>query len=295
MRALGCTEMQYRLAAWAEGRCGGGGGAGGARDDALAGARPRARHHGSGGGDHRAGGTVRLGAGRRDRARQHCRATSGSHHGAERARLIPLNVQPAGARRRHRGLLRAADRAAARGRDDVPIAGGDRCSTPSTGVGSPGVRRRPRRAAAVAGLGRAAWLGRATTQFLAGYGAAQAVPAAVTFAAYLGALCARNQTAIPAFRPWSMVPPSILLLIGCLPSWGAVRGRPGIQSAQLGSIPRCRNDSSQAKSGLRQGHSANAKSTRDASSLSRAVARRDRQSVRYLRGRPPNFKTSGWR
>jgi chromate transporter len=73
--------------------------------------------------------------------------------------------------------------------------------------------------------------------FLAGYGAAQAIPGPlVTFAAYLGAVMLTPpngwQGALLALV--AIYVPSFLMLIGSLPSWGALRGRPGVQSALRG-------------------------------------------------------------
>jgi len=73
--------------------------------------------------------------------------------------------------------------------------------------------------------------------FLAGYGAAQAVPGPLfTFAAYLGTVMG------PAPNGWvggllclvAIFLPSFLLLIGALPFWDALRRRPAVQSALLG-------------------------------------------------------------
>lgn len=73
--------------------------------------------------------------------------------------------------------------------------------------------------------------------FLAGYGAAQAVPGPLfTFAAYLGA------AAGPAPNGWlgaliclvAIFAPSFLLLIGGLPFWDALRRRARVQQALLG-------------------------------------------------------------
>jgi chromate transporter len=73
--------------------------------------------------------------------------------------------------------------------------------------------------------------------FLAGYGAAQAVPGPLsTFAAYLGTV----------LRPWpngwaggliclgAIYLPSFLLLVGILPFWDALRRRPAVQAALRG-------------------------------------------------------------
>jgi chromate transporter len=73
--------------------------------------------------------------------------------------------------------------------------------------------------------------------FLAGYGAAQAVPGPLfTFAAYLGTVMG------PAPNGWlgglicvmAIFLPSFLLLIGALPFWDTSRRRPGVQSALRG-------------------------------------------------------------
>jgi chromate transporter len=73
--------------------------------------------------------------------------------------------------------------------------------------------------------------------FLAGYGAAQAVPGPLfTFAAYLGAVM------IPAPNGWlgailclvAMFLPSFLLVIGALPFWEQLRGKPAAQAALRG-------------------------------------------------------------
>jgi chromate transporter len=73
--------------------------------------------------------------------------------------------------------------------------------------------------------------------FLAGYGAAQAVPGPLfTFAAYLGTVME------PGPNGWAggliclvaIYLPSFLLLIGALPFWDALRRRPAVQSALRG-------------------------------------------------------------
>jgi chromate transporter len=73
--------------------------------------------------------------------------------------------------------------------------------------------------------------------FLAGYGAAQAVPGPLfTFAAYLGTVMG------PTPNGWlggvicvvAIFLPSFLLLIGALPFWDTLRRRPGVQSALRG-------------------------------------------------------------
>ena len=79
------------------------------------------------------------------------------------------------------------------------------------------------------------WIG--VDRFLAGYGAAQAVPGPLfTFAAYLGAAMT------PRPNGWvggliclaGIYLPSFLLLIGVLPFWDALRRRTGIQAALRG-------------------------------------------------------------
>ncbi|HEY8162871.1 MAG TPA: chromate efflux transporter [Methylocystis sp.] len=73
--------------------------------------------------------------------------------------------------------------------------------------------------------------------FLAGYGAAQAVPGPLfTFAAYLGAAMkgAPSGWAGGLICLASIYLPSLLLLFGALPFWNALRHRPGVQSALKG-------------------------------------------------------------
>jgi len=76
-----------------------------------------------------------------------------------------------------------------------------------------------------------------TDAFLAGYGAAQAVPGPLfTFSAYLGTVAG------PAPNGWvgglicllAIFLPSFLLLIGALPFWDALRRRASVQAALLG-------------------------------------------------------------
>ena len=84
------------------------------------------------------------------------------------------------------------------------------------------------------------WVG--NDAFLAGYGAAQALPGPLsTFAAYLGTIMA------PAPNGWpggllclaAIYLPSFLLLLGILPFWDALRVRAGVRSAPPpGSMPR---------------------------------------------------------
>ncbi len=73
--------------------------------------------------------------------------------------------------------------------------------------------------------------------FLAGYGAAQAVPGPLfTFAAYLGTVMA------PPLNGWvggllclvAIFLPSFLLLVGALPYWDMLRRLPSVQAALLG-------------------------------------------------------------
>ena len=73
--------------------------------------------------------------------------------------------------------------------------------------------------------------------FLAGYGAAQAVPGPLfTFSAYLGAVMgpAPNGWAGAALCLFAMFLPAFLLVIGPLPFWDELRSRPWAQSALRG-------------------------------------------------------------
>ncbi|BCJ85663.1 chromate efflux transporter [Effusibacillus dendaii] len=71
------------------------------------------------------------------------------------------------------------------------------------------------------------------TQFLAGYGAAQAVPGPLfTFAAYLGG--AMNGLSGAVIALVAIFLPSFLLIAGALPFWDSVRSHPGFQSALSG-------------------------------------------------------------
>ncbi|MDX2375691.1 chromate efflux transporter [Microbacterium sp. LRZ72] len=75
-------------------------------------------------------------------------------------------------------------------------------------------------------------------QFLAGYGAAQAVPGPLfTFAAYLGALLAPGAAglATAAIALVAIFVPGLLILIGVLPFWNAVRTRPAAQALMRGA------------------------------------------------------------
>jgi chromate transporter len=70
-------------------------------------------------------------------------------------------------------------------------------------------------------------------EFVAGYGAAQAVPGPLfTFAAYLGAMIGGVDTAILALV--AIFLPSFLLVFGALPFWDALRARTGFQAALRG-------------------------------------------------------------
>src|ERR1700755_1033233 len=73
--------------------------------------------------------------------------------------------------------------------------------------------------------------------FLAGYGAAQAVPGPLfTFAAYLGFVVTAepNGLAGAVLGLLGIFLPGILILIGTLPFWDAFRMRPGAQAAMRG-------------------------------------------------------------
>jgi chromate transporter len=75
------------------------------------------------------------------------------------------------------------------------------------------------------------------SDFIAGYGATQAVPGPLsTFAAYLGAVETPqpNGVAGGALALAAIFLPSFLLVIGALPLWGVVRGRTGFQAALKG-------------------------------------------------------------
>ena len=74
-------------------------------------------------------------------------------------------------------------------------------------------------------------------QFVAGYGAAQAVPGPLfTFAAYLGAVMGPwpNGIAGAVVGLAAVFLPSFLLIIGALPFWDALRARAGVQAALRG-------------------------------------------------------------
>lgn len=74
--------------------------------------------------------------------------------------------------------------------------------------------------------------------FLAGYGAAQAMPGPLfTFAAYLGAVLPGPLGGVvgAVVALVAVFVPGILLLVGVLPFWGALRVRPGAQAAMRGA------------------------------------------------------------
>ncbi|GCA49472.1 putative chromate transport protein [Sinorhizobium sp. KGO-5] len=75
-------------------------------------------------------------------------------------------------------------------------------------------------------------------QFLAGYGAAQAVPGPLfTFAAYLGAVLAPEPNGLfgATIALIAVFLPGFLLLIGVLPFWDAFRARPTAQALMRGA------------------------------------------------------------
>jgi chromate transporter len=74
-------------------------------------------------------------------------------------------------------------------------------------------------------------------QFVAGYGAAQAVPGPLfTFAAYLGAVMQPLGGGVvgAALALVAVFAPSFLLVVGALPLWDSLRPRPGFQAALRG-------------------------------------------------------------
>jgi chromate transporter len=74
-------------------------------------------------------------------------------------------------------------------------------------------------------------------QFLAGYGAAQAVPGPLfTFAAYLGAVTTSGPTGLAgaAIALVAIFTPSALLIVGALPFWERLRGAPRARRALAG-------------------------------------------------------------
>lgn len=80
------------------------------------------------------------------------------------------------------------------------------------------------------------WIDR--DRFLAGYGAAQAVPGPLfTFAAYLGTVAelTPNGLAGAAIALAAIFLPGLLLVAGALPFWNALRARPGAQALMRGA------------------------------------------------------------
>ena len=74
--------------------------------------------------------------------------------------------------------------------------------------------------------------------FLAGYGAAQAVPGPLfTFAGYLGAVSSVGPGGVAgaAVALVAIFLPGFLVLVGVLPFWDALRGRPGVRAAMRGA------------------------------------------------------------
>ncbi|GAB3054983.1 chromate transporter [Virgibacillus ainsalahensis] len=77
----------------------------------------------------------------------------------------------------------------------------------------------------------AGWL--SEQEFLAGYGAAQAVPGPLfTFAAYIGAVINGWQGGL--FATFAIFLPAFLLILGTLPFWDALRSNPKIKGALIG-------------------------------------------------------------
>jgi chromate transporter len=79
------------------------------------------------------------------------------------------------------------------------------------------------------------WIDDAT--FIAGYGAAQAVPGPLfTFAAYLGAVAAPGGfgVALAVLALLAIFVPSFLLVLGALPYWDRLRGVASVQAALMG-------------------------------------------------------------
>jgi chromate transporter len=77
--------------------------------------------------------------------------------------------------------------------------------------------------------------------FLAGYGAAQAMPGPLfSFSAYVGAVM--NPAVLGPLAPWqggallllAVFAPALLLVVGLLPFWEALRQRPGVRTAMTG-------------------------------------------------------------
>lgn len=70
-------------------------------------------------------------------------------------------------------------------------------------------------------------------EFLAGYGAAQAVPGPLfTFAAYIGSIINGWQGGL--FATFAVFLPAFLLILGTLPFWDALRSNPKIKGALIG-------------------------------------------------------------
>ncbi|MGU3470510.1 chromate transporter [Paenibacillus sp. D51F] len=75
------------------------------------------------------------------------------------------------------------------------------------------------------------WIGE--TDFLAGYGAAQAVPGPLfTFAGYLGAMISGVKGALIATA--AIFLPAFLLIVGALPFWNSLRKSPNVQGVLMG-------------------------------------------------------------
>ena len=75
------------------------------------------------------------------------------------------------------------------------------------------------------------------SSFLAGYGAAQAIPGPLfTFSAYLGTVVNVHPNGVPgaALGLVGIFLPGILVLLGTLPFWDAIRKRPSAQAAMSG-------------------------------------------------------------
>ncbi|WP_338086075.1 chromate transporter [Gluconacetobacter azotocaptans] len=75
------------------------------------------------------------------------------------------------------------------------------------------------------------------SSFLAGYGAAQAVPGPLfTFAAYLGVIVKQSLHGVPGatLGLLGIFLPGVLILIGALPFWDAFRSRPIAQAIMRG-------------------------------------------------------------
>jgi chromate transporter len=76
------------------------------------------------------------------------------------------------------------------------------------------------------------------SQFLAGYGAAQAVPGPLfTFAAYLGAVMAPGVEGLllAGIALIAIFVPGLLLIIGVLPFWAALQSRPAVRALVRGA------------------------------------------------------------